>query len=204
MSKPSGPVQGIIFDLDGTLVESHLDFDLMRREMELPDGAPVLETILTLDEDRARRCWQILERHEQQGAHRAELVPGVREFLGSVAARGLPQAILTRNGRRFAGETLRKLSLQFDPVMTRDDGPIKPRPEAIWEICKKWALEPSQLVIIGDYRFDLEAGRAAGTRTVLYTRQGALANRTWAAQADFLLHSFEEAEEFWRWVDEPI
>ncbi len=197
-------IRGIIFDLDGTLVESHLDFDLMRREMELPDGVPVLETILTLEEAHARHCWQVLERHEQAGANRAELVLGVRGFLDAVTARGLPQAILTRNGRRFAGETLRKLSLAFDPVMTRDDAPIKPRPEAIWEICRKWKAEPRDLVIIGDYRFDLEAGRAAGTRTVLYTRQGAMTNRSWAAQADFLLHSFEDAAGFWRWFDEPI
>jgi HAD superfamily hydrolase (TIGR01549 family) len=197
-------VRGVIFDLDGTLVESHLDFNAMRVEMELPDDAPVLETILTLDEARAAHCWQVLERHERRGAERATLIPGVRPFLAALAERGLPQGIVTRNSRRFARETLDKLSLQFDPVMTRDDAPIKPRPEAIWEICKKWGLEPHETVIIGDFRFDLEAGRAAGTRTVLYTRQGALANRSWAAQADFLLHSFEDAAGFWSWLDEPI
>ena len=197
-------VRGVIFDLDGTLVESHLDFNAMRIEMELPEDAPVLETILTLDEARAAQCWQVLERHERRGAERATIIPGVRSFLATLAKRGLPQGIVTRNSRRFAHETLGKLSLRFDPVMTRDDAPIKPRPEAIWEICKKWDCDPAEVIMIGDFRFDLEAGRAAGTRTVLYTRQGALANRAWAAQADFLLHSFEEAAGFWAWLDEPI
>jgi len=42
-------IRGIIFDLDGTLADSQLDFDAMRREMELPLGLPILEALTRLD-----------------------------------------------------------------------------------------------------------------------------------------------------------
>ncbi len=48
-------VRGVIFDLDGTLVDSGLDFDLMRREMGLPPGKPLLESFDLLPEVDAAR-----------------------------------------------------------------------------------------------------------------------------------------------------
>ena len=158
--------------------------------------------ILTLDERGPRTAGRYLSARAARGNGRPSSLACDRSW-PRWPKWGLPQGIVTRNSRRFAYETLGKLSLRFDPVMTRDDAPIKPRPEAIWEICKKWDCDPAEVVMIGDFRFDLEAGRAAGTRTVLYTRQGAL-DCAWAAQADFLLHSFEEAAGFWAWLDEPI
>lgn len=45
--------RGVIFDLDGTLVDSGLDFDSMRREMGLDPGTPILESLATLPEQDA-------------------------------------------------------------------------------------------------------------------------------------------------------
>jgi len=196
-------IRGLIFDLDGTLVDSRLDFNAMRQEMGLPDGAPVLETIQQLADHDAQRCWKILERHEAAGAEGATLIPGVAEFLTRSHRADFRQAVLTRNGRQFAERTLARLNLRFEQVMTRDDGPIKPDPAAIWEICENWNLAPAECVIIGDYRFDLEAGQAAGTRTVLYTEEGRLRDRPWAKLADFWLDSFTQVEELWAWLDNP-
>ena len=196
-------LRGVIFDLDGTLVASRLDFNLMRAEMALPDGVPLLETILELPATEAERCWEILGRHEAAGAEAATIIPGVAAFLERISELGLRQAIVTRNSRRYARHTLDRLDLRFEHVMTRDDAPIKPRPEAIWRICESWGYSPAECVMIGDYRFDLEAGRAAGTRTVLYTEHGRLADRPWATLADFLLHSFEEPEELLAWLKSP-
>src|SRR5947209_11992044 len=75
------PILGVIFGLDGTLVDSGLDFDLMRQEMQLPAGMMILEAMSKLSETRASECREILARHEWEGAQRATLMPGVVEFL---------------------------------------------------------------------------------------------------------------------------
>jgi len=189
------PGPGIIFDMDGTLVDSGLDFAAMRCEMGLPDGEPLLEAIAELPDAQARRCWQILERHESEGADRATLIEGVSEFLAELHRRRWPTAVLTRNSREMTAATLRRFGLRFDTVMTRDDGPIKPDPASIHAICAKWNLHPNQAVMIGDYRFDIEAGRRAGTRTVLYTKGRDPADIPYAAGADYVLRSFFDYRE---------
>lgn len=119
-------IRGLLFDLDGTLADSRLDFDAMRREMELPDGMPILEALVRLPAPHAERCQQILHRHELAGAERAALLPGVAELLESLAARRLPWAVVTRNSREITNLTLHRLNLAAEFSLNHDDGSIKP------------------------------------------------------------------------------
>lgn len=195
-------IDGVIFDLDETLVASGLDFDQMRLEMRLPRGAPLLEAIADLPAAEQQRCNEILHRHETAGANRAALMPGVESFLRQLDARELRRAIVTRNSRALTLPLLARLGLEFDPVLTRDDGPVKPDPAAIWEICRRWRTVPARAVVVGDYRFDLEMGHRAGTTSVLYLgRRVAEPLPDWASSADFVLASFLEAEPFFAWLD---
>jgi phosphoglycolate phosphatase len=198
------PTRGVIFDLDGTLVDSGLDFAAMRREMGIDPGRPILETIDAMDDERAARCREILARHEWAGATSARLMPGVREFLAALAARDIHRAVLTRNGREVALSTLHRLELDFDTVFAREDAPVKPNPAAIWRICEKWQLPASEVALVGDFRFDIEAGRRAGVRTVLYTVEGEPSVARGAAEADFCFRSFREPESLLRWLAEPL
>jgi phosphoglycolate phosphatase-like HAD superfamily hydrolase len=110
--------------------------------------------------------------------------------------------VITRNSRTLTVPLLGRLGLDFDPVMTRDDGPIKPDPASIWEICRNWGTLSSRVVMLGDYRFDLEAGRRAGAKNVLYLG-GRSRDRLpdWAGMADFVLASFLEPDSFFAWLD---
>lgn len=195
------PVHGIIFDLDGTLVDSQLDFDAMRAEMSLPEGMAILEALTRLPEEHAARCQEILHRHEQAGAERSTLLPGVRETLESATRKRWHQAIVTRNSRPVTEATLRGVGLHFAHVMTRDDGPVKPHPWPIEQLCLEWQVRPSEVVMIGDYRFDIECGRAAGARTVLLT--GADDPRTYAntEQADLVLSSLADQTLLLEWLE---
>lgn len=194
------PVRGVIFDLDGTLVDSGLDFDLMRREMDLPRGRPILESIDLLDDAAAERCRDILARHEWAGAERATLLPGVRAFLDALTARGVRQAVLTRNARAVALATLDRLGLSFDPLVAREDAPAKPDPTAIWRICAAWALDREEVVMLGDFHFDIEAGRRAGVRTVLYTGRREPAEVAGHQEADYSLRCFEDSGNLLAWL----
>lgn len=193
------PIRGLIFDLDGTLVDSALDFELMRSEMGLPPGAPLLESLASLSDAEADRCHAILARHERAGAERAVLMPGVAEFLIEVAGRDIRCAVFTRNGREVAQRTLARLGLNFETIVAREDAPIKPNPTGILAICRAWGLSPREVAMVGDYRFDIVAGRQAGVRTVCYAaRRTAHEVESWGA--DFCLDCFTAPEKFWQWI----
>jgi HAD superfamily hydrolase (TIGR01509 family) len=193
-------IQGIIFDLDGTLADSQLDFDAMRREMELPDDVPILESLTRFEGPRAARCQEILQRHELAGAERATLLPGVRELLDALHSQGVRLAIATRNSRHVTAATLQNLAIEIDAVFTRDDGPTKPHPWPIEQACRLWGVAPAEVVMVGDYRFDVECGRAAGCRTVLLTHPHAAHEYPNHEQADLLLTSLADYPRLLGWL----
>lgn len=196
-------IRGVIFDLDGTLVDSGLDFEQMRREMELEPGRPLLEALAELSEPRAARCRQILERHERAGAERARLMPGVAEMLDELQARGILRAVFTRNAREIALATLSRLGIEMETVVAREDAPPKPDPTGIWKICESWKLSRREAAMVGDYSFDIEAGQRAGVWTVLvHCRPADLCGPEFPA-ADLELPGFEPPGAWLNWLAEP-
>lgn len=193
-------IRGIVFDLDGTLVDSALDFDAMRLEMGLPAEQPILEAIEALAEHDAERCRAILHKHEHGGAQRAVLMPGVPEFLEAVDRLGLRRAVWTRNSRAVALATLDRTGLTFDAVVARDDAPAKPDPTALTDLARRWGLAAGELLMVGDYVFDIEAGRRAGARTALYTAGAAPHDCPGHEPADFHFSSFRHAADLLAWM----
>lgn len=185
MSSP--PVRGVIFDLDGTLVRTHLDYEAMRREIGVPAGTPLLEAVDRLDGPAKVRALDVLHRHESAAARAAEVHHGVVECLAWLDARGLRRGVLSRNCRAAVFHALETCGLRFDPVLAREDAPYKPSPEGIWAICRGWGFDPAEVVMVGDYAFDIQAGRNAGARTALITH-----GRSWAfaGQADVAFEGF--------------
>jgi len=188
-------IQGIIFDLDGTLVDSQLDFAAMRRDMGIGDDAPILETLDRMQGAEQQRCQRILARHEQQGVAQAQPFPGIVELLQTITQQGLPMAIVTRNRREFALQMLQAIPFSFDPVIGREQGPIKPDPWALLEIMQTWKLTPSEVAMVGDYRFDLEAGRRAGCCTIWFAHQRTPGSSDWHALADHTIADTRQARE---------
>ena len=185
------PVHGIIFDMDGTLVDSRLDFDAMRHEMGLPVGTPILEALAVAPEGAAReQMLRTMQIHELRGADEAVLFEGVIEFLHHIDRRGIPAAVLTRNSRESTDRTLNRLNLSFSQVVTREDAPPKPDPAGVQLIAERWGLPTCEVIVIGDYLFDLQAGRRAGMRSVLYAPEQI---PDYANEADFVLRHFRDA-----------
>jgi HAD superfamily hydrolase (TIGR01509 family) len=160
--------KAVIFDLDGTLTEPLLDFDAMRAEIGLPPG-PILEQLARADAATRARADEILRRHEREAIARATLADGCVELLAHLEARGVPSAILTRNVREVVDTFTRTFGLTFAGVYTREDGPHKPSPAGVLALCARMGAAPADTLVVGDYKFDILAGRDAGCRTVLVT-----------------------------------
>jgi HAD superfamily hydrolase (TIGR01509 family) len=201
----SQSIRGVIFDLDGTLVDSRLDFDAMRNQIGLAPGTPVLEGVLALAPHAAAPAWAVIERHERAGTETATVIAGVQELLAELRRRQIHVAVVTRNGRTFAGETLRRLELPIELVMTRDDAPPKPDPAALLHVLEAWNLAAPRAAMVGDFRFDLEAGRAAGMRTVLYSADSSEEElAAWRPLSDLVVPSFADSERLLAWLERPL
>lgn len=174
-----------IFDMDGTLTVSMHDFEDIRRQLGLPPGEPILEMLAAMPDDESRELHRRLDEIEFEVASRATAGAGVEALLEGLLARGLQLGILTRNGREIAYETLRACGLlsyfEADCVIGREQAEPKPEPDGILQLLDKWQIAPHSAVMVGDYYFDLAAGRAAGTATVYLDTSG---NFEWADYAD--------------------
>jgi HAD superfamily hydrolase (TIGR01549 family) len=162
------PPRAVIFDMDGTLTRPYLDFAAIHAAIGIPE--PLLENMMAMLPGPERtRAFATLERFEDEAAEASELNDGARVVLDFLASRSIPSGLVTRNSRRSTERTLSKHGLRFDICVTRDDAPAKPRPEPLWMICESLRVAPGHALMVGDFKFDVLAGRNAGTRTALLT-----------------------------------
>lgn len=189
-------VKGVIFDLDGTLVDSRLNFAEMRRDMGLADGEPILEYLASLPDCAEKKAQlEIVEKHEWAGARRATLIDGVAGLLQTLQANSIPVAIFTRNSRAIAKYTLENCEIEYDRLVAREDARPKPDPQGIELIAEDWGLQQrkDRLLMVGDYLYDIQAGLNAGVRTVLYAPESV---PDFADQADHLVRAMHEVESY--------
>lgn len=190
MAKPAG----IIFDLDGTLADSKLNFSAMRAELNLPEGTGLLEYLagLTCPDTRAQ-AQAIIERHEQEGAHAATWIDGAEAALDALKHAGIPMAILTRNMRSATELMVKRLQIPIELILTREDcTQVKPHPEGLLRIANHWQKSPKNLAYLGDFKFDLEAAKRANMQAWLW-RNGT--NQEFETMADAVFKRFEDVVE---------
>lgn len=184
-------IKAVIFDLDGTITEPFLDFDLIRREMGLAeDSGPILEQMARMDPERRRQAEQVLARHEQEALARCRLNDGALETVKHLRRTGRKVAILTRNVRCNVECIADRFGLVFDAVVDRQDGPAKPDAFGVLKICEQFAVRPHEAIVVGDYVHDLQCARAAGaTAVLLKTHKQA---EKFALEADFAINRLDE------------
>ncbi|AHL76938.1 HAD family hydrolase [Stutzerimonas stutzeri] len=160
-----------VFDMDGTLTIAVHDFSAIKRALDIPEDDDILHHLVALPADEAagKRAW-LLE-HERELAYAATPAPGARELVEELCDRGCRLGVLTRNAHELALVTLQAVGLgeyfASEDILGRDEAPPKPDPGGLLHLADRWSVEPSELVMVGDYRFDLECAKAAGARGVL-------------------------------------
>lgn len=158
----------ISFDLDGTLVDSQLDFTAMRQALGFPDQVGLLEHMATLPAHEAEQAAQVIHQYEMAGAEQACWMPGAKQLVSTLQQQGHPIVILTRNTREAATHSLNRLGVTADFMLTREDCAPKPDPEGLHLIAQHFAHPVTQLVYVGDFIYDLETARNAGAIACLY------------------------------------
>ncbi|WP_296231319.1 HAD family hydrolase [Pseudomonas sp. UBA4617] len=166
-----GEVRNWVFDMDGTLTVAVHDFAAIRVALDIPAEHDILTHLAALpaDEAAAKHAW-LLE-HERDLAVASTAATGAVELVRELAERGCRLGILTRNARELAHVTLEAIGLAdcfpVEHILGRDEAAPKPSPDGLLKIASAWGVAAHELVMVGDYRFDLDCGRAAGARTVL-------------------------------------
>jgi HAD superfamily hydrolase (TIGR01509 family) len=182
-----------IFDMDGTLTLSIHDFDEIKRILGLPIDQPILEALNQLPAAQSAELHQQLDALELDIAHRATAQVGAHELLTKLRSRGAQIGILTRNSKPNAQATLAACGLAgFFPaelILSRHCCPPKPSPEGILQLLSGWNALPDRSVMVGDYVFDLEAGRRAGSATVYIDPTGEF---PWQDSADLPITNLAE------------
>lgn len=161
--------KGIVFDLDGTLVDSPLCFKTIRKELEIPENEFILEYLETLPSTAKAERHARLEKIELEVAKLATPIPGAINLLNRLQNAGIRTGIFTRNCKSVTDYVAKNLGINVHKTLTREDGPPKPDPTGLRNFLSEWNLNAPELLFVGDFKFDIECGKRAGVKTALFT-----------------------------------
>lgn len=181
-------IKAVIFDLDGTITKPYLDFDKIRIEMGLsPDAGPLLEVMEKMPPAERKRAEEILYKHEQLAIEHSTLNKGAAETLRWLKKKKIHIGILTRNTRSNTSAVAKKHNIEFDAVVDRHDGPVKPDPFGVKMLCGHFNVRPQEAIVVGDYLFDLQSAKSAGAIAVLM--KNSKKSEQFASFADYTVDS---------------
>lgn len=182
-------VQGIIFDMDNTLLSSSIDFAAMKRDVHarllefgvwpatLPVAGHTVSTMLEharrggITADMRASVMRTVERYEYEGMQGAQLEPGAAALLAELHGRCV-LAVLTNNAERAALRALRDTGVAryFDCIVGRERmEAMKPSPSGYTYIFEQFpSASPGKWLAVGDSWIDGEAARLAGVPFVSY------------------------------------
>ncbi|MBG9387633.1 HAD-IA family hydrolase [Caenimonas aquaedulcis] len=185
-------VRAVLFDLDGTLIDSAPDLGAAADQMRLSRGLPSLPLEgyrhmagagargmlgiafgMTPDHaDYAAMREEFFANYERRMTQLTYAFDGVPELLAQLESRPLPWGVVTNKSMRFTGPLTQQMPLfaRAAAVVGGDSTPhAKPHPEPLYEAARRMGIAPEHCVYVGDDERDIIAGRAAGMRTVAAT-----------------------------------
>ncbi|HEA51951.1 hypothetical protein LCGC14_1022340 [marine sediment metagenome] len=179
----------VLFDLDGTLIDTAPDFIRCLNDLRRQHGLPALPAdhirrsvsngaramvrvgfgLEPEDPDYLEKHGAFLDLYEAGIAVETRLFEGMDALLRSLEHRGIPWGIVTNKPLRFAAPLVKALGLDTrcaslvcpDHVTHR-----KPAPDALFLACEQIGADPAQAVYVGDHERDIEAGRNARMKTI--------------------------------------
>lgn len=185
-------IELVLFDLDGTLIDSAPDLGAAADKMRTDRGLPSLplDTYRPMAGAGARGMLGIafgmatdhvdfpvmreefFQNYEQRMTALTYAFEGVAALLGTLARHGMPWGIVTNKAARFTDPLTRAMPL-LAPAVTVISGDTtphaKPHPAPLLEAARRAGTAPQRCLYVGDDERDILAGRAAGMATVAAT-----------------------------------
>jgi 2-phosphoglycolate phosphatase len=204
-----GPIRAVLFDLDGTLIDSAPDMGAAADKMRLDRGMvslpqefyrPMVGTgargmlgvafgVTPEHPDFPGLKEEFFSNYERCLTQNTYAFEGVESLVGQLLQRQLTWGVVTNKAERFSGPLTRAMPLfaSASVLISGDTTPhTKPHPGPLFEAARRLGLEPAHCVYVGDDERDILAGRAAGMGTVAAI-YGYLGNRgdtsQWGAHA---------------------
>lgn len=202
-------VKAVLFDLDGTLIDSAPDLGAAADKMRVDRGLPSLPLAkyrpmagagargmlgiafgMTPDApDFAAMREEFFVNYEHAMSERTVIFDGVPALVASLLEMRMAWGVVTNKSMRFTGPLTKQIPLfrSAAAIVGGDSTPhAKPHPEPLFEAARRLKVEPQQCIYVGDDERDIVAGKAAGMRTVAatYGYLGSNANAyVWGADA---------------------
>jgi len=193
-------IRAVLFDFDGTLtLPGSIDFAGIKRAIRCPDDVPILEFIEHLPSvANKRQARHVLEQFEDQAARYSRPNEGAEELIRFLKRRHIRRGILTRNRRASVETALKNFAhvclADFNVIITRDHVQRpKPDPEGVVLAARRLRIPLKTLLMVGDYRYDVEAGQRAGAPTVFL--ESHLTTRRPDPPADFVVCALNEVSD---------
>jgi len=184
--------QAILFDLDGTLIDSAPDLGAAADKMRTDRGLPSLPLMhyrpmagagargmlgvafgMTPEHpDFLAYREEFFVNYENAMTERTVIFDGVPEMIAALVQAGLPWGVVTNKSSRFTDPLTAAMPLfsTASAIVSGDTTPhAKPHPEPLFEAARRLGLDPCRCVYVGDDERDIVAGLAAGMGTVAAT-----------------------------------
>ena len=180
----------VLFDLDGTLVDTAPDFVRVLNDLRLKYGRPALayDAIRVAVSAGARAMIQVgfpeyaidspefaalrqefLDNYSQGLAQESRLFSGMEDLLTALENRNIPWGIVTNKPRIYSVPLLAGLALneRCQVLVCPDDvSQTKPHPEPMYLACNTLRVLPEHTIYVGDHIRDIQAGNNAGMKTI--------------------------------------
>lgn len=219
----------VIFDVDGTLVDSQAAILSAMNEAFSRAGRPapgraealgivglsLVEAMATLLPNARTGEHEALAQHYRDafvaqrqrtgGEGASPLFPGARDAVARLHGDDWLLSIATGKARRGLDHFLMThgLTSHFIGTQTADDAPSKPHPQMVLNCLAATGIDPRDAVMVGDTEFDMAMGRAAGCRTIGVSWGYHPVDRVRAGGAEQIAESFEELEAILQTILEP-
>ncbi|PTX94405.1 HAD family hydrolase [Opitutus sp. ER46] len=199
------PLRAVVFDFDGTIVNSlPLVLASIAHALAPFGGAPTMDIFARLggpperflpellaDPRHAPEALARMDAYHQANNHLLEVFPGATTLLAQLAAAGIKTAVWTGRDRLSTELLLPTLGLQphFATVVCGDDlATHKPDPAGLREIMRRLSIQPAETLFVGDADVDVLGGSGCGVDTILIRHARgiapAIAGRAWRVVAD--------------------